>query len=64
MGLIKSVPENIYLSEVLCCQVFFRAQSASFLLSSLNSLQGVLKVSSYSNTGYLILVEVDSKCPW
>ena len=37
------------------------AQSASFLLSSLNSLQGLLKVSSCSST-WLNPMEIDGKC--
>ena len=39
--------------------VFLRAQRASFLLSTLSSFQGVLKVTSCSS---LILAEVDGKC--
>ena len=38
-----------------------RAQSASFLISTLNSFQGVLKVSSFSGHD-LISVEIDGKC--
>ena len=42
---------------------FSRAESASFLLSTLNSLQAVLKVIG-AVAHDLILVEVDGKCPW
>ena len=45
-GLIKSLPENIWLSEGQFLWVFPRAQSALFLISTLNSFQGMLKVSS------------------
>ena len=41
--------------------VFPRAKSASFLFCTVNSFQGVLKVTGYSST-YWILVEVDGKC--
>lgn len=40
---------------------FSRAQSASFLISTLTSFQGVLKVSSFSGHD-LIYVEIDGKC--
>ena len=40
-----------------------RAQRASFLLSTLNSFQGALKVSS-CRAHDLILVEVVGKCQW
>ena len=45
-GPIKSLPENIWLSEGQFFWVFPRAQSALFLISTLNSFQGMLKVSS------------------
>ena len=45
-GPIKSLPENIWLSEGQFFWVFPRAQSALFLISTLNSFQGVSKVSS------------------
>ena len=45
-GLIKSLPENIWWSEGRFFWVFPRAQSALFLISTMNSFQGVLKVSS------------------
>ena len=44
--LIKSLPENIWLSEGQFFWFYSRAQSALFLISTLNSFQGVLKVSS------------------
>ena len=52
-----------YLSEDLFCQ-FSRAQSASFLISTLISLHGVLKVTAAAATHDLILIEVDGKCLW
>ena len=52
-----------YLSEDLFCQ-FSRAQSTSFLISTLNSLQGVLKVTAAVATHDLIIVEVDGRCSW
>ena len=52
-----------YLYEELFCQ-FSRAQSASFLISTLNSLWGLLKVTAAAATHDLILVEVDGKCSW
>ena len=48
IGLIKSSPENIWLSEDLFYQ-FSRAQRASFLIT-VNSFQRVLKVSSCSSS--------------
>ena len=45
-GLIKSLPENIWLSEGQFFWVFPRAKSALFFISTLNSFQGVSKVSS------------------
>ena len=45
-GVIKSLPENIWLSEGWFFWAFPRAQSALFLISMLNSFQGVLTVSS------------------
>ena len=44
-GLIKSLPESLWLSEGQFFWAFPRAQSALFLISILNSFQGVLKVS-------------------
>ena len=44
--LIKSLPENNWLSEGQFFWVFPRAQSALFLISTLNSFQGVLKFIS------------------
>ena len=43
--------------------VFPRAQSASFLISTLNSFQGCWK-SAAAAAHDLILVEVDAKCQW
>ena len=40
---------------------FSKAQGASFLIPTLNSFQGVLKVSSFSGHD-LISVEIDGKC--
>ena len=47
IGILKSVPQNTSLKP--CSTSFSRAQSAS--LSTLSSLQGVLKVSRYSSAG-------------
>ena len=47
---LKPAPENMYLKT--CPASFPRAQSASFLLSSLNSFPGVLKVSSCRSTWF------------
>ena len=49
-GIMKSVPENVYLQT--CSTSFPGAQSAS--LSTLNSPQGVLKVGSCSGTGFTL----------
>jgi len=49
-------PENKDLSKDLFCQ-FSQKTDASFLISTLNSFQGVLKVSSCSSS----CVEVDGK---
>ena len=54
MGLWK------YLSEDLFCQVFFQSTNASFLLSTLNSFQGMLKWVAVAAHD-LILVEVDGR---
>ena len=45
-GLIKSLPESLWLSEGQFFWAFPRAQSALFLISFLSSFQGMLKVSS------------------
>ena len=45
-GLIKSLPESLWLSEGQFFRAFPRAQSALFLISILSSFQGMLKVSS------------------
>lgn len=43
----------IYLSEELFCQFLFpRAQTASFLISILNSFHKLLKVKSYRSSGF------------
>ena len=42
---IKVFPKNIYLKA--CSAGFPRAQRASFLISTLNSFQSMLKVSNY-----------------
>ena len=55
-GLIILSPEDNYLKT--CSASFPRGQSASFLISTLNSFQGVLKVSSCSSS----CVEVGDKC--
>ena len=44
LRLIKFSPENIYLKA---CSASF-SQSASVLIPTLNSIQGMLEVSSYS----------------
>ena len=51
-GLINSLPENIWLSEGWFFWVFPRAQSALFLISTLDSFQGMLKVSSLQWSWY------------
>ena len=51
-GLIKSLPENIWLCEGQFFWVFPRAQGALFLISTLSSFQGVLKVSSLQWSWY------------
>ena len=45
--LVKSSLENTYLSTGLFCQFVPQIQNASFLIASLTSFQGVLKVSNY-----------------
>ena len=55
---------KIYNYLKACSANFFRAQNASSLISFLNSLQQMLKVSSCSSMCDLILVEVDRKCTW
>ena len=62
---MKSFPENIYLKT--CSTSFPGAQSAS--LSTLNSIQGVSEVSSFSSTGkwqmlLLMFSSVQSLTPW
>ena len=52
IGLIKSAPENILTIWRPVLPVFLRAPGASFLISTLNSFQGVLKVSSCSGTWF------------
>lgn len=47
IGLVKSSPQNTYLSKGLFCQFFPQTQNVSFLIASLTSFQGVLKVSNY-----------------
>ena len=59
LGLIKSFPEDIQLSEGLFCQFF---QSTECLIPDLHpNLSVVLKVSSCSGHD-LIFVEVDGNC--
>lgn len=50
-----------YLSEDLLCKFFSEHKCNSFLISSMNSLQGVLKVSSCEAYNF-ILVKADGKC--
>ena len=59
-GLIKSSPESVYIPEGLLCQIS-RAESASFLMSNLNTYQSVWIVCSCSGHD-LIFVEVHGKC--
>ena len=60
-GLVNSASEIIWLSEGLSCQ--FSGNSASFLLSTLSSFRGRWR-SAAAVAHDLILVQVDSKCPW
>ena len=57
-GLVRSPPENIYLKT--CPASFPRAQSASFLLSTLNSFRELWR-SAAAAAHDLILVEVGGK---
>ena len=59
IGLIKSAPENIYLSEDL--PVLHRAQNAFFLLSALARTRWRSPAAAACD---LILVEVLDKYPW
>ena len=61
----KPAPENILTiwRSVLPDFPTAWAQSASFLISTLNSFQEVLKISSWAAHNW-ILVELDGKCPW
>lgn len=45
-----------------CSGNFYIEQSTSFLISALNSFQGMLKISGHKVTCDLILVEPDGKC--
>ena len=64
MGLINSVSENILLSiRPVLASFFPETQSASFLLSTLNSFRGCWR-SATSVACDLILAEVDGKHPW
>lgn len=56
---MKSIPENINVRT--CFTSFLGAQSA--LVSTLNSLQGVLKVNSYRNTDS-VPTKAGGKGPW
>ena len=57
-GLTKYLLLKVFNYLKVSCASFSRVQSASFLISVLNSFQGVLKVSGHD----LIFVEVDGNC--
>ena len=58
LGFIKFSPENTY--QKTCAASLPTAQSASFLISALNSFQGVLQASKF-RANDSILAESDGK---